>query len=307
LIPLEIEAYLTYRYNDWKTPVHRTEYSCYSSDNCIITNPETILELIGKYDIAITFGAFEKFHYGHRNLIINAKKKCKNLIVCVSDDDYIRTHKNHEPVTTIGERIEKIKECPEVDIVDIQSNINNKKCLVEKYNPDIIIVGDDWTPQTFSGANLDVPVIYLPRTENISSSLLRKTDETTKIDYSSDLTVFVITSGTAPNLSTVLEALKNQSCNFKLDIIENYSPMSAAFQQMLDRCTTNYRWPKEKDTIQFLAERCPSVISILLNWAAIPGVQILLNPSYRVKFRIKWKIRWFSPLRWDRECRILPP
>lgn len=250
-IPLEIESYLTYRYSTWNIPVHRTEYSCYTSDKCIVSDPEQILELIGKYETGITFGAFEKFHYGHRNLFINIKKKCKQLIVCVSDDDYIRNYKNHEPVTSLVERIEKIKECPEVDIFDIQSIINNKKSLVEKYNPDIIFVGNDWNPKTFQGANLGVPVIYLPRTENISSTLLRKHDEETKVDYSSDLTIFVITSGLAPNLPSVMEALNNQTCKFKIDVIKDYSPMSAAFQQMLDRCTTKYFIQCDNDMVLY--------------------------------------------------------
>lgn len=39
-IPSKVEEYLTTRYGDWKTPVHRKDYSCYTSDKCIV-NPNT--------------------------------------------------------------------------------------------------------------------------------------------------------------------------------------------------------------------------------------------------------------------------
>lgn len=34
-IPFKVEEYLEYRYGDWKIPVHRSEYSCFTSDKAI--------------------------------------------------------------------------------------------------------------------------------------------------------------------------------------------------------------------------------------------------------------------------------
>lgn len=59
-------------------------------------------------------------------------------------------------------------------------------------------------------------------------------------DLTNQLTCFVITAGDDPNINTCLSALEKQSCKFKLDIIKNYYPMSVAFQEMLNRCTTPY-------------------------------------------------------------------
>jgi len=36
------EAYLTERYGDWRTPVHRDNYSCYSTDKAIVKSYEEI-------------------------------------------------------------------------------------------------------------------------------------------------------------------------------------------------------------------------------------------------------------------------
>lgn len=42
LIPHDIEEYLTYRYGNWIKPVHRKDYSCYSTDKAIINGYEEI-------------------------------------------------------------------------------------------------------------------------------------------------------------------------------------------------------------------------------------------------------------------------
>jgi hypothetical protein len=59
-------------------------------------------------------------------------------------------------------------------------------------------------------------------------------------DLSESLTVFVLTVGDQPNLSECEEALKRQTVAFRLEAIQNVAPLSAAMQQMLNRCETPY-------------------------------------------------------------------
>lgn len=68
-------------------------------------------------------------------------------------------------------------------------------------------------------------------------------------DLSDYLTVFVIDAGINPNINACLNALKIQKIKFKLDIIKDYSPMSAAFQEMLNRATTPYFIQVDNDMI----------------------------------------------------------
>jgi hypothetical protein len=67
-------------------------------------------------------------------------------------------------------------------------------------------------------------------------------------DLSEKLTVFVITVG-GPTAKACLAAVKGQTCKFRLDVIENVAPMSAAFQEMLDRCETPYFIQVDEDMI----------------------------------------------------------
>jgi len=120
----------------------------------------------------IAFGAFEYVHIGHIRLFQNIKKQCDKLIVCVSDDEYIEKTKGHKSCFNTTERVKALGSIKEIDIIDIQSSIFSKKQAIVKYKPDAIFVGNDWTPKTYNGEGLGVPVVYLPRTEGVSSTEL---------------------------------------------------------------------------------------------------------------------------------------
>ena len=70
-----------------------------------------------------------------------------------------------------------------------------------------------------------------------------------KIDLSGEVTVFVISCGKNPNIDLVKNALAEQTACFLLDEIIDYRPLSAAFQQMIDRCKTKYYIEVDDDMV----------------------------------------------------------
>jgi len=136
-----------------------------------------------KFKVGITFGGFDLCHIGHLNLLKQAKKLCDYLVVCVSNDSYIKKIKKYASVIPLKDRIEIIKAIRYVDEVDIQKLNFGKKPLIKKYGADVIFVGNDWTPETFTGENLGVPVVYLDRTKGISSTQLRVKYLINGVDY----------------------------------------------------------------------------------------------------------------------------
>lgn len=125
-----------------------------------------------KYHVGITFGAYDPVHYGHIKLFERAKKYCDILVVCVSDKQYIQSHKKRQQRIPYAERIKAVGAIEYVDRIFIQSMEIGKKEAIEFFKPDVIFVGNDWTPETYTGQNLGVPVIYLPYTKGISSTQL---------------------------------------------------------------------------------------------------------------------------------------
>ena len=125
----------------------------------------------------ITFGAYDPLHYGHLEVFRRARNQCDRLVVCVSDSAYIQEKKGHPERVPLTERMRALLLLRPIDDVDVQSLEQSKKDLIDKHGADVIYVGDDWTPETFTGEGLGIPVVYLPHTKNISSTGLWHTNE----------------------------------------------------------------------------------------------------------------------------------
>lgn len=123
-----------------------------------------------QYKTAITFGAYDPLHYGHIKLFERIKEQADILIVAVSTDEYIKKNKNREERVNEIERAKAVASIKYVDVVIAQDTEYGKADAVRDYQPDAIFVGNDWNKDTFGGEGLGVPVIYLPRTEGVSSS-----------------------------------------------------------------------------------------------------------------------------------------
>ena len=125
-----------------------------------------------KYGTGMTFGGFDLCHVGHVNLLRQAKELCDKLIVCVSSDFYIRDVKGDLPLLSLYYRKDMIRLTGYADVIDTQT-MAGKQILIEKYNPDVLFVGDDWNEETYGGANL-CHTEYLKRTNGVSTSLLKR-------------------------------------------------------------------------------------------------------------------------------------
>lgn len=64
-----------------------------------------------------------------------------------------------------------------------------------------------------------------------------------------NITVFIISAGKNPNLDDCVNALREQTITCKIDMIQNYAPMSLAFQEMINRCQTPYYIQVDEDMI----------------------------------------------------------
>jgi glycerol-3-phosphate cytidylyltransferase len=100
----------------------------------------------------------------------------------MSSDEYIKSKKGYEPPVPFDQRFMHLSALRNevVDMIDVQTIDFGKKEAIDKYNPDVLFVGNDWTPETYTGEGLGVPVVYLPHTDGISSTILREKLEKNK-------------------------------------------------------------------------------------------------------------------------------
>lgn len=129
----------------------------------------------------ITYGTFDLLHQGHINLLRRAKELGDYLIVGVTNDSFDRDRGKLNVRNNILERVESVKATGLADQIIIEDYVGQKIDDVQKYDVDIFAIGSDWKGK-FDYLNEFCQVVYLPRTEGISSTQLREeTQESVKM------------------------------------------------------------------------------------------------------------------------------
>lgn len=95
------------------------------------------------------------------------------MIVGVTSDSFDRGRGKLNVRNNVLERVEAVKATGYVDEVIIEDYVGQKIDDVQKYDIDIFAIGSDWEGK-FDYLNEYCKVVYLPRTEGISSTMLRE-------------------------------------------------------------------------------------------------------------------------------------
>ena len=120
----------------------------------------------------ITYGVFDLFHEGHIRLLERAHQLGDHLIVGVTTDRYALERGKLCVVDSLEVRMENVRRCACVDEVIVEDHFGQKAEDIIRLGIDILAMGDDWLGK-FDALKDICEVVYLPRTPNISSSLLR--------------------------------------------------------------------------------------------------------------------------------------
>lgn len=121
----------------------------------------------------ITYGTFDLFHEGHYNLLKRAKELGDYLIVGVTTQHYDETRGKVNVIDPILERIENVRKAGFADEIIVEDHEGQKIEDIQKYKADIFTVGSDWVGY-FDYLRAFCEVIYLERTPDISSTMIRK-------------------------------------------------------------------------------------------------------------------------------------
>ena len=136
----------------------------------------------------ITYGTYDLLHYGHIRLLERAKALGDYLIVGVTSDDYDKTRGKINNQQTLMERIAAVEALGIADEIVVEEYEGQKIDDIRRFGVDIFAIGSDWTGK-FDYLNEFCKVIYLPRTEGISSSEIRAERRKLRIGTIGDGTV----------------------------------------------------------------------------------------------------------------------
>ena len=129
----------------------------------------------------LTFGVYDMMHIGHILLFKRAKERGDRLVVAVQDGDYILKYKpDTRIIYTTDERLYMVSTIRYVDEVVTYRDVDVD---VQHIDFDILVLGQDQNHPGFQRAiqwcqEHGKEVVRLPRTEGISSTLLREYSKT---------------------------------------------------------------------------------------------------------------------------------
>lgn len=133
----------------------------------------------------ITYGTFDLFHDGHKKLLERAKQLGDYLIVAVTSDDFDISRGKINVQQSLIERIENVRATGLADEIIVEEFEGQKIEDIKRYNVDIFTVGSDWEGK-FDYLKSYCKVVYLPRTQGISSSEIRSNDRFLKLGFVGD-------------------------------------------------------------------------------------------------------------------------
>ncbi len=120
----------------------------------------------------ITYGTYDLLHVGHINLLRRAKALGDYLIVVVSSDEF-NAGKGKKAYHSFEDRKIILEAIKYVDEVLPEYTWEQKIDDVVNNDVDIFVMGDDWKGK-FDFLKEYCEVVYLPRTEGISTTKIKE-------------------------------------------------------------------------------------------------------------------------------------
>lgn len=189
----------------------------------------------------ITYGTFDLFHMGHYNLLKHAKELGDYLIVGVTTDNFDLERGKMNTCNNVMERIAAVKATGFADQIVIEEYRGQKIDDILKYRVDIFAIGSDWEGY-FDYLNEFCKVVYLPRTQGISSTQLRQERPSVKVGI----------IGTGSIASRFVPESKNVN---NISIIAAYNPNHDVCVNFCNR----FQIPVAAQNIEDLYSNCDAV------------------------------------------------
>ncbi len=137
----------------------------------LLPGPARLAQSARLHSIALTYGTYDLFHIGHVRLFERIKQRYDRLVVAVSTDEF-NAVKGKRSVVPFADRVAMIQACRHVDEVIAEHDWSQKARDITTYGADALVMGSDWTGHFDEFRGL-CEVVYLPRTEHVSSTELK--------------------------------------------------------------------------------------------------------------------------------------
>ena len=124
--------------------------------------------------IGFTCSCFDLFHAGHVMMLKEAKTQCDYLIVGLQTDPTIDRAEKNKPVQSVFERFVQLDACKYVDEVVVYATEKELLDILQSYDIDVRIIGEEYYNRGFTGDNLEMEIYFNKRRHSFSTTELRK-------------------------------------------------------------------------------------------------------------------------------------
>ena len=130
----------------------------------------------------ITYGTYDNLHRGHIRLLERAKALGDYLIVGVTAEDFDKVRGKINVEQSLVERMDAVRATGLADEIIVEEYEGQKIDDIRRYGVDIFTVGSDWVGK-FDYLREYCDVVYLERTEGVSSTEIRSKKQSLKIAF----------------------------------------------------------------------------------------------------------------------------
>lgn len=208
----------------------------------------------------ITYGTYDLLHYGHIKLLERAKALGDYLIVGVTADDFDKARGKINVQQSLSERIVAVRKLGIADEIIAEEYEGQKIDDIIRYDVDIFTVGSDWAGY-FDYLKDYCEVVYLPRTEGVSSSGIREKKRS-------------INLGIVGDSDYILKVIKESSHVNGLNLSGICTENPQQFEGKIDFITDSYEaLLKKSDAIYIHAH--PSTHYVMSKTALLAGKHVI--------------------------------
>jgi glycerol-3-phosphate cytidylyltransferase len=122
----------------------------------------------------ITASTFDLLHAGHILMLKEAKSVCDYLIVALQVDPTVDRPNKNKPIQSFYERWIQVSAVKYVDEIIPYTHEHELETILQNYEIDIRIVGDEYKDKEYTGSYLEMEYYYNKRTHGYSSTELRE-------------------------------------------------------------------------------------------------------------------------------------
>ena len=123
--------------------------------------------------VGFTAGNFDLIHPGYIYTFEEAKRHCDYFMVFLQRDPSETRFTKYKPVVPLYERYKTLMAIQYIDEVVTYQTEEDLVKLIEFYNPDVRILGDDYIGKRFTGDHLPIKVVYTTRSHGWSTTKIK--------------------------------------------------------------------------------------------------------------------------------------